>query len=300
MKHFLRCAAVWCLALCLCLPRLVVPASAADATTYVLSFRPGANGSFDSAAVTYLEKYGTVQESAAGNLFVEVSAGTAFPTDILTYLKADSGYYYKGGLSGTAVESDETYVAQYGVLSGSGIAYTVRYVDSVSGTSVAESYTGYANAGDTITFSAKTVDGFAADSTEKTITVADGAILTFTYTGTGAGNTTNTIYGENTTVTQTVTQAAGANGTGTTTTDANAGTDTTTISDNNVPLNNGTGSSSDSDSASASTETITDSDTPLAQAISAHSVAIVTICAGIAAALLILFLVLRMRRKSES
>ncbi|MEA4966207.1 MAG: MucBP domain-containing protein [Oscillospiraceae bacterium] len=203
MKRKFQRTAICCILVCLCMVLSLVPAFAADAT-YVLSFRPGVNGSFSSGAESYLSGFGEVQKTAAGNLFVKVEDGTAFPSNIVSYLQTEDGYYYKGGLSGSTVNGDADYVAEYGVLNGSGVLYTVQYVDATTGAALAESYQSYANAGDTITFSSKTVQGYAADSASKSVTVSDGAVLSFLYSSDGSNDQTTYVYGENTVITQTV------------------------------------------------------------------------------------------------
>lgn len=204
MKKRLTKIFISCLVICVCMA-MAAPAAFADGeTTYVVSFRPGEHGSFSQGAVGYLSSYGNVQMTATGNLFLEVTSGTPFPAGILSYLGADAGYYYRGGLAGGPVTEDMTYVAQFGILSGSGVRYTVRYVDSVSGAEVAESYTGYANAGDVIPFTAKTVTGYDVDSTTKSITVSEGAELSFYYTSNGTLDEIHYVYGQDTVITQTV------------------------------------------------------------------------------------------------
>jgi len=184
---------------------MAAPAAFADGgTTYVVSFRPGEHGSFSQGAVGYLSNYGTVQMTATGNLFLEVTSGTPFPAGVLSYLGAEEGYYYRGGLAGGPITEDMTYVAQFGILSGGGVRYTVRYVERVSGAEVAESYTGYANAGDVIPFTAKTVTGYDVDSATKSITVSEGAELSFYYTSNGTLDEIRYEYGQDTIITQTV------------------------------------------------------------------------------------------------
>ncbi len=215
MKRKFRQTAICSILICICLILSAIPALAAD-TTYVLSFRPGANGSFSSGAESYLSGFGTVQKTAAGNLFVEVVGGTPFPADIVTYLQAKDGYYYKGGLSSSAAEHDTDCVAQYGILSGSGVPYTVQYVDAETGAELAESFLAYANAGDTINFSAKTISGYTADSATKSVTVSSGAVLQFLYKSDGSKDQTNYVYGTDTIINQTVSTSSPSTSTQTT------------------------------------------------------------------------------------
>ena len=228
MKKSIYKILICCLVLCVCMAMAVPSALAAADDTYVVSFRPGEHGSFSEDAVSYLESFGTAKMSDSGNLFVEVKSGTAFPANILSYLTADEGYYYKDGLAGKKVTEDASYVAQYGILTGSGVMYTIKYVDSVSGAELAESYTGYANEGDVIPFAAKSVNGYDVDSAAKSVTVAQGAELSFLYTSNGTLDEIEYEYGEDTIITQTVTTP----GTNTT-----PGTDTQTPDDNNTDNN---------------------------------------------------------------
>jgi len=230
---------------------MAAPAAHAEGyTTYVISFRPGEHGTFSQSAADYLSDYGTVQMTAAGNIFLEVESGTPFPAGILSYLGADEGYYYRDGLMGGTVTEDMTYVAQFGILSNDAARYTVRYVDRVSGAEVAESYTGYANVGDVIPFAAKTVYGYNVDSASKSIVVSNGAELVFYYTSNGTLDEIHYEYGENTVITQTVTNVADNNNNNNNNaqnTPANTPAPTentpapTEIGDENVPLSDGQG-----------------------------------------------------------
>ena len=239
----------------LCMATLSTAVFAAeDDTTYVVSFRPGESGVFSDDAVSYLSSFGTAQKSAAGNLFVEVKSGSAFPADIISYLDVEDGYYYKDGFAGTAVTGDATYVAQYGVLSGGGIPYAVRYVDAVSGAELAESYNGYANSGDVISFTAKAITGYNVDSESKAITVTQGAELRFLYTADGSLNTIEYEYGENTVIPQTVATPEVSQPT--------PGGDLEPIDENDVPL--ASGIENNTESQGEDTETIDDEEVPLA------------------------------------
>lgn len=264
MKQGLRRIVMSCLVLCICMALAVPSAFAAENGTYVVSFRPGEHGRFSEDAVSYLSGFGTAQMSAAGNLFVEVENGTPFPADILSYLDADEGYYYRAGMAGGAVTEDVIYVAEYGVLSGGGVSYTVKYLDSVSGAEVAESYTGYANEGDVISFAARPVNGYHVDSATKSVTVQEGAELTFLYTSDGTLDEVQYQYGENTTTTQTVATpgadtAPAENDNAQPPAEDNPADDGEEIVDNDVPLTDGA-----DDSAEAPEEEIGDNEVPLA------------------------------------
>ena len=264
MKQGIRRIVMSCLVLCICMAMAVPSAFAAD-STYVISFRPGEHGSFSEDAVSYLSSFGTAQMSAAGNLFVEVESGTPFPANILSYLTAEEGYYYRAGLAGSTVTEDKIYVAEYGVLSGGGVAYTVKYLDSASGAEVAESYTGYANAGDVIPFAARAVNGYDVDSATKSVTVEEGAELTFLYTSNGTLDEIQYQYGENTTETQTVT-APGAttapadNDNAQPPAEENTADGGEEIDDNDVPLTDG----AETPAENAPGEEIGDNEIPLA------------------------------------
>lgn len=261
------------LVLCLCFVWAAPSAQAAE-TTYVVSFRPGENGRFDQGAVDYLSAFGNVQMTSAGNIFLEVRSGTRFPGGIVNYLAADEGYYYRSGLAGGTINGDATYVAQYGILSGEGVRYTVKYVDSVSGSEVAESYTGYANAGDEITFAAKVVSGYDVDSASKSLTVTEGGELTFLYTSNGSEDEIRYVYEPDTIIQNNPVQdvdndnnnddnAGNAGGNA-----QNAGDNAETtapqeeIGENDVPLGGGS-----TDGQTAPVEDIDDNDTPLAPGV---------------------------------
>lgn len=265
MKKRLFAMILCCFVLC-AWTVFAAPAAQAAGQTYVISFRPGEHGGFSDAAVEYLRGFGTVQKTGAGNLFLEVESGTPFPANILSYLDADDGYYYKNGLAGGTVTEDATYVAQYSILSGGGVMYTVKFVDSASGAEVAESYTGYANEGDVIPFAAKTVNGYNVDSQSKSITVTAGAEISFLYTSNGTLDGIEYQYGEDTVQTQTVNvvgggQAPANNPANPVNPDANAGNPPEVIPENDVPLNNGTPEMPGQD---APVEDIGDNDIPLA------------------------------------
>lgn len=317
MKRFIQKLALMGTALCLCVSMLVPAAFAAETTTkYVLSFRPGAYGTFSSGAVSYLSKFGEVQQSSTGNLYLQVEAGTEFGEDIESslrqYIQPEDGYYYRSGLATeSSATEDATYVAEYGVLKAGGVAYTVRYVDATSGTELAESYTGYANAGDTVTYQAKAIDGYTVDQASKSITIGSGVDMTieFRYTAVVVPGETIT---ETTTVIVpgTINTVPGGTGTGTGTGDADTADGTTdggadgqqpgeTVPDNDTPETSGgdadqKGGESIPDESTPEADTIPDSDS----ASSGNSVATITvvvICAALAVAAVAYFVV---RRKS--
>lgn len=183
MKKHLKRVTILCAMLCLCCAFLGTSALAADGepVTYVISFRPGAYGSFDASAEAYLSQFGTVQRSAVGNLFLEVQAGSGFPAGIASYLVPSSGYYYKGGLNDGRVNSDKDYVVEYGIVPSNSVVYSILYVDASTGIQVAEPTFGVGQVGESLTVNAKTVEGYAVDAASKTMTVTDGAQLRFLY-----------------------------------------------------------------------------------------------------------------------
>lgn len=300
MKKRLYKIFISCLVLCACMAMAAPLGHAEGDTTYVISFRPGEHGSFSEGAVGYLSGFGTVQMTAAGNIFLEVPSGTPFPAGILGYLSADEGYYYRDGLAGGTITEDAAYVAQFGILSGGGVRYTVKYVDSVSGAEVAESYTGYANEGDVIPFAAKTVTGYDVDSAGKSITVTEGAEISFLYTSNGALDEIRYEYGENTVETQTVAAPAQPDNGGN---DNNGDNDNPAnnpeeIGDNETPLGSG----------GNEPEEIEDNDTPLAPGVSQNGKdeseskgGVIGVAAAIAAAVLIVIAVaVVLTRKKKS
>lgn len=281
MKKQFKRVFLLCAMLCLCCAFLGTSALAADGedVTYVISFRPGAYGSFSPAAEGYLSSFGTVQRSAVGNLFVEVKAGSGFPVGIASYLTPNAGYYYKGGLNGGVVNGDMDFVAEYGIVPSNSVVYSILYVDATTGTEVAEPTIAVGQTGESVTATAKTVQGYAVDTATKTLTVADGAQLRFLYT-----LQPNYVYGPNNVVVEVVPVAPNGQEQGAQTPEN--GTDVTpeapetetgtenetenetenggeTIPGNETPLNPGNETAEDGNAEDPG-ETIGDEDTPLA------------------------------------
>ncbi len=318
MKRFIQKLALMGTALCLCVSMLVPAAFAAETTTkYVLSFRPGAYGTFTSGAVSYLSKYGEVQQSSTGNLYLQVEAGTEFGEDIESslrqYIQPEAGYYYRSGLATeSSATEDATYVAEYGVLKAGGVAYTVRYVDATSGTELAESYTGYANAGDTVTYQAKAIDGYTVDQASKSITIASGVDMTIEFRYTAVVVPGETIVETTTVIVPgTPSTAPSGTGTGTGTGDADTAGGTTdggtdgqqpgeTVPDNDTPENSGgdadqKGGESIPDESTPEADTIPSDNDSASSGNSVATVTVVVICAALAVAAVAYFVV---RRKS--
>ena len=182
MKKVFRHIFIWSLVLCLCCGFLETSALAVDEdVTYVLVFRPGAYGSFKPGAEAYLSSYGNVQRSAAGNLFVEVKAGSGFPVGIANYIVENDGYNYRDGSMGgfpSIVTGDGDYVADYVIKPIGSSTYRVLYVDQATGREVAEPTIAYAEAGTTITANAKNVTGYKVDAATKTITIGGTKVVT--------------------------------------------------------------------------------------------------------------------------
>ena len=240
---------------------ILCPSAFAAQTNYVLSFRPGVGGSFSDDAADYLSDFGKVEKTSAGNIFLEAKAGTVLPGDFETmmrsFLNVTGNNYYKSGLSAAgSVRGDETYVAQYGVLKGDGVLYTVSYIDAATGTQLGNPYTGYANNGEEIVFGAKTIDGYTVDAQQKTLKVGTESSISFLYT-----QVTSTVV---ITITSTVDlrdEATSTSSTTSTSTTTNETTSTSSeiIEDNSTPMGDG-----DNDNSTSPGEVIDDNETPLA------------------------------------
>lgn len=148
------------------------------ADTYTVTFRPGNVGYFSTeanqegdrkamaTAVAAQEYSGyTYEVTAKGAIKVTVLAGEAVPS-APTYIQADAGYFAKSasvwGPAGEKCDRNVDYVVDYGKLV-DGVEYTVKYVDSSSGESIAPVYIAQANIGETIKVTApKTIEVGAA------------------------------------------------------------------------------------------------------------------------------------------
>lgn len=323
MKRFTEKFMACMMAIVLMLGVYSIPAFASESSKaevkYVLSFRPGANGHFSDSTSSYLASLGRTEvSSATGNVFVEVSDGTVLPGDIESALRsgivADDGYYYRSGfdIGGTVVTSDETYVAEYGVLKGSGTEYTVRYLDKDTNTEIAESITAFANSGDQITFTAKTISDYKVDDSTKTITVGSEKTLDFIYTGTATGKNTTTVstvtsyveQGTNETSNSSASSSESSNSQSSSSqaasessaADNSSGSSSSggeVINDNSVPLDNG--------SSTGSGETISDNEVPLSNGNNNQNLLMIIaiVATGIVIASIIVFIITK-KKSSKS
>lgn len=118
------------------------------ASTYTVTFRPGNVGTFDTSNVAAL--YGSnVEITSHGAIKITVNAGDAMPA-AYPYVTPNEGYFVKSwGPSESTVTQNVDYVVDYGKLV-DGVEYTVKYVDSKSGESVAPFVTQYGNIGETV------------------------------------------------------------------------------------------------------------------------------------------------------
>lgn len=138
--------------------------------TYTVTFRPGNVGTFDRDAVATF--YGSdVEFTAHGAIKFTVNAGDAMPA-VYSIVDPDAGYFEKTWgptAEETTVTKNVDYVVDYGRLV-DGVEFTIKYVDSVSGESVAPFETAYANNGEPITRKAptsiKTSGSFKLDTTK--------------------------------------------------------------------------------------------------------------------------------------
>ena len=139
-------SACMALALVLMIPSINVYA----AETYTVTFRPGNVGTFQEEAVTQMKNlYGesNVTVTTHGAIKVTVSAEAGIPS-APSYIQANDGYFVKSGWApheGT-VDRDMDFVVDYARLV-DGVEFTIEYVDSASGESIAPAYIAQANIG---------------------------------------------------------------------------------------------------------------------------------------------------------
>ena len=149
MRVFKKSFVSACVALALVLMIPSINAYAAD--SYTVSFRPGNVGSFQKDAVdTLTNSYGAenVMVTTHGAIKVTVNAGAAIPA-APTYIQAKEGYFVKAGWASTdadKVDRDMDFVVDYARLV-DGVEYTIEFVDSASGESIAPAYIAQANMG---------------------------------------------------------------------------------------------------------------------------------------------------------
>ena len=243
------------LSLCLAVSVSAMPALAAEddassteATTYVVTFRPGEHGTFTDSFIAGLEKYGEVKTSeATGAVAVRLNEGAALPnapqlTDIV--MNEDASRYFvtdaAQGYTGGTASGDVNAVAQYTLRASTEDAvFTVQYLDRETGAEVAPTLQGSAPVSQNLTFYAlNNIENYTAEVASQQLTVsanADQNVVTFYYTA-GVNNVTETVTTPGGTVIQYEDQtvvggAAVAGGGG----DAGAGGDTVTIPETETP-----------------------------------------------------------------
>lgn len=306
----------------MCVPSVKVQAAV---DSYTVTFRPGNVGYFAISSSSEGDKqsmaqavaqqvYGnyTYEVTKNGAIKVTVPANEAVPS-APNYIQSDEGYFVKdasvwGPAAGETVDRNMDFVVDYGKLI-DGVEYTIKYVDSASGESIAPVYIGLANAGEKrtenapkqIVISAGTVYQLAsgetlekvldADSTKNVFTFSykmatretveqeiinyvDGDTITSTETNTSTIDNGTTTIPTNTPAAQEQGGGAGGNAEG------ENGDNTTIIDDEQVPL-----ASSDSEEANTDTMVdIADEDVPLAGLEQEHKATMLTVVAGVFAA----------------
>lgn len=188
----------------MCLPAMNVRA---EGKTYTVTFRPGNVGYFaltkdaagsrqEMAGAVAAQVYGSNYEvTKNGAIKVTVPAGAAAP-DAPVYIQTEDGYFVKdtelwGPAENQNVDKNMDFVVDYGKLV-NGVEYTVKYVDSSSGESIAPVYIAQANVGETrtvtaprqIVISAGTVYNLSSAASLELVLDADSDknIFTFSYT----------------------------------------------------------------------------------------------------------------------
>ncbi|MBS7302822.1 MAG: hypothetical protein KIG50_01625 [Lachnospiraceae bacterium] len=158
MKTVLNKCKYICFALVIALLFPSVQAYAAD--TYTVTFRPGNVGYFATEANPDGDRremamkvaeslYGDrATVTAHGAIKVTVNAGDKVPT-APTYIQAKTGYFVRDSWkpADETVDRNMDFVVDYARLV-DGVEYTVKYVDSASGESIAPIYIAQANIGD--------------------------------------------------------------------------------------------------------------------------------------------------------
>lgn len=251
------------------------------AESYTVTFRPGNVGAFalsadaaggakeNAEAVAALNYAGyEVEVTLRGAIKVTVPAGAAVPA-APSYIVAEDGYFVKDtsiwGPAGETVDRNMDFVVDYGKLV-DGVEYTVEYVDSSSGESIAPVYITQANAGESRTVTAPSqivisggvVYNLTSEASLEKVLDADASknVFTFRYSTEPAGSveeeivtyvdggtvitteTVTTVIDNGQTVATGGTLAGGGAGAGA---DANAGAgeeeqDTVQIEDEQTPL----------------------------------------------------------------
>lgn len=289
LKNIYRMGVICCLSICMLAAAMTIQVKAAEANTaadstasdntasdntpsdnaatdntasdntYTVTYRPGKIARFsDQLYAGYVAAYGEERVSrseATGSIKITVTAGVPCPAvpdaSDLIFDDAHKGKYYvktEWRPTQETVTENGDYVVDYGALTDS-VEYAIRFVDAQSGEDVATPVITMGNVNDKITYTAKTIQGYAYDSYVKQLTLtADSAgnEIRFNYTSTQQPTTqvvqipgdtiTNTTYeqGPSTTVNETVTVPGG---TTTTPADNNAAADNTAPAANNTTQN---------------------------------------------------------------
>lgn len=296
LKNIYRMGVICCLSICMLAAAMTIQVKAAEANTaadstasdntYTVTYRPGKIARFsDQLYAGYVAAYGEERVSrseATGSIKITVTAGAPCPAapdaSDLIFDDAHKGkYYVKTDWRPTqeTVTENGDYVVDYGALTDS-VEYTIRFVDAQSGEDVATPVITMGNVNDKITYTAKTIQGYAYDSYVKQLTLtADSAgnEIRFNYTSTQQPTTqvvqipgdtiTNTTYeqGPSTTVNETVTVPGG---TTTTPADNNAAADNTAPAANNTTQDQNQNNANPAPDQNENNINIPDEEVPLA------------------------------------
>lgn len=175
---------------------------------YKITYSPGAKGTFNQELIdNYKATYGdgnVIVSSKTGSITITVEKEATMPTapSVTDITLKDSRYYVRAGAwepTQAIVEKSATYVVKYDMLN-NGSEYTVRFIDSATGAEIASPIISMANVDDTITFSAKAIDGYEYDQVSKSLKIkadAQDNVIVFNYTGGRDRNViVNTVFGE--------------------------------------------------------------------------------------------------------
>lgn len=305
LKNIYRMGVVCCLSICMLAAAMTIQVKAAKANTapdntasdnaatdntasdntYTVTYRPGKIARFsDQLYAGYVAAYGEARVSlseATGSIKITVTAGAPCPAapdaSDLIFDDAHKGKYYvktEWRPTQETVTENGDYVVDYGALTDS-VEYAIRFVDAQSGEDVATPVITMGNVNDKITYTAKTIQGYAYDSYVKQLTLtADSAgnEIRFNYTSTQQPTTqvvqipgdtiTNTTYeqGPSTTVNETVTVPGGT----TTTPAENNAADNTAPAANNTTQNQNQNNANPAPDQNENNVNIPDEEVPLA------------------------------------
>lgn len=316
-----------------CIPTMKAQAAV---DSYTVTFRPGNVGYFALSADAEGSKQEKAQAVAAqvyngytyevtknGAIKVTVPANATVPS-APGYIQAEAGYFVKDtsvwGPTGQTVDKNMDFVVDYGKLV-NGVEYTVEYVDSSSGESIAPVYIAQANIGEErevtapkqIVISEATVYNLTSEETLTLVLDADSTknVFTFSYTmaprGTVEEEVVNYVDGGTVTIDETFTTFID-NGTTVTTIPAQGGAGggeaeggnepgAVVIEDEQVPL----APPASEEDGTGNMVSIGDEDVPLASFADESGANTVAIVAGIfvVAAIAALILWLRMKKKKD-